>query len=63
MTKRIVVLAKPVEMWIFIYADDRAVECLRTVGDYAADPEMSFNWLDAAKVSREIREPREYPRF
>ena len=29
---------------------------LRTLGRYAADPELSFSWYDAAIMSKKIRE-------
>lgn len=54
----IAVLSKPIETWIFVYDDHRVVDVLLLLGEYAADPEMSFNWYDAAKLAREIRDPK-----
>jgi len=49
----------PREHWIFLYDDANKVEALRQAGRWAANPELSFNWLDAVIVSQKIRGERE----
>ncbi len=81
MDKEINVLAlvKGEERYVFLYDDASRVETLRMLGRYAADPQLSFSWYDAAVMSKKIREmanalsaeqatspvlqPREVPRF
>ena len=58
MSKEINVLAmvKGEERYIFLYDDDHRTETLRMLGRYAADPQLSFTWYDAAVLSKKIRE-------
>lgn len=51
----IVMLVKGAERFVFYYQDDQAVECCRVMGQFAANPELSFSWSDAAKLSLEVR--------
>ncbi len=58
MDKEINVLAlvKGEERYVFLYDDNHRVETLRMLGRYAADPQLSFTWYDAAVMSKKIRE-------
>ena len=58
MDKEINVLAmiKGEERYVFLYDERNRVETLRTLGRYAADPQLSFTWYDAAVMSKKIRE-------
>ena len=58
MDKEINVLAlvKGEERYVFLYDDQNRVETLRMLGRYAADPQLSFTWYDAAVMSKKIRE-------
>jgi len=56
--QRIVTLTKGNERYVFRYTDETNTELLRTLGRYAADPELSFSWYDAAVVSQKIRKKR-----
>jgi hypothetical protein len=58
MDKEINVLAliKGEERYIFLYDDAHRTETLRMLGRYAANPELSFTWYDAAVMSKKIRE-------
>ncbi len=49
-------LAKGRERYVFIYHDDRRAEVLRMLGRFAANPELSFSWWDAACLSKRIRD-------
>ena len=58
MNKEINVLAmvKGTERYIFLYDDNNRTETLRMLGRFAADPQLSFTWYDAAVMSKKIRE-------
>ncbi len=58
MDKEINVLAmiKGEERYVFLYDDANRVETLRMLGRYAADPQLSFSWYDAAVMSKKIRD-------
>ncbi len=58
MNKEINVLAliKGEERYIFLYDDNNRTETLRTLGRFAANPELSFSWYDAAVMSKKVRE-------
>lgn len=46
------------EKYIFLVEDspEQRQEALRTLGWFAANPDLSFNWWDAAKLSQKLRE-------
>lgn len=48
-------LVKGAERYIFLYTDDNRAEVLRTLGRFAAHPDLSFTWYDAAKLSQKVR--------
>ena len=48
-------LTKGEEKYIFLFKDDRRSEILRTLGEYAENPNLSFTWHDAAVLSQKIR--------
>lgn len=51
----VLALLKGEERYVFLY-DDRSVDqVLQTLGRYAADPELSFTWYDAAVLSQRVR--------
>ncbi len=52
----VLALMKGDERYVFLYSDDNRVETLRTLGRYAANPELSFTWYDAAVMSKKIRD-------
>lgn len=49
------VLQKGKEIYCFLYVDEQRNECIRTLGRFAANPELSFSWYDAAKLCQAIR--------
>ena len=51
----VLVLVKGAERYIFLYEDPERTECLRQLGRFASDPELSFSWFDAATLSQKIR--------
>ena len=51
----ILALVKGPERYVFLYDDSSRAETLRTLGRYASNPELSFTWYDAAKLSQKIR--------
>lgn len=52
----VIALIKGEERYIFLYDDDNRLEMLRTLGRYAANPELSFSWYDAAVLSQKVRQ-------
>jgi hypothetical protein len=51
----VVAICKGEQRFVFIFDDESLPEALKTVGKYAADPEMPFSWYDAAIVSQRMR--------
>ncbi|ASV73343.1 hypothetical protein THTE_0741 [Thermogutta terrifontis] len=52
----VIALIKGGERYIFLYDDDNRLEMIRTLGRFAAHPELSFSWYDAAVLSQKIRQ-------
>lgn len=58
----VLALVKDSERYVFLYDDESPAELLQTLGRYAADPELSFTWYDAAILSQKVRKlSQEYP--
>jgi hypothetical protein len=51
----VVALVKGSERYVFLYDDSSQEEVLKVLGRYAEDPELSFNWYDAAVVGQKVR--------
>lgn len=49
-------LVKGSERYVFLYSDEQRGDCIRTLGKFATNPELSFSWYDAAVLSQRIRE-------
>jgi hypothetical protein len=52
----VVALVRGDEQYIFMFDEANRTETLRTLGRYAADPNLSFTWFDAAMISQKVRE-------
>ncbi len=52
----VLALVKGDERYVFLFDDANRTETLRMLGRYAADPDLSFTWYDAAMLSQKIRE-------
>lgn len=54
----VLALVKGVERYVFLYDNnkDSKAECLRQLGRFASNPELSFTWYDAAVLSQRVRE-------
>ena len=50
-----VALVKGTEWYVFTYRDGERAELLRTFGRFAANPDLSFTWYDAAILSQRVR--------
>lgn len=48
------------EVYVFIYdcLDESRKECLRTLGEFAGNPDLSFSWPDAGILSKRIEDFR-----
>ena len=51
----VLALVKDGERYVFLYDDHSTAQVLQTLGRYAADPELSFSWYDAAVLSQRVR--------
>ena len=51
----VLALIRGPERYIFLYNDTTRDEILRILGRFAANPELSFTWQDAAVLSQRIR--------
>ncbi len=52
----VLALVKGNERYVFLFDDDNRIETLRQIGRFAANPELSFTWYDAAVMSQKIRQ-------
>lgn len=50
-----VALAKGQERYVIVFDESETCEAMRTIGRWASNPELSFSWYDAARLSAEIR--------
>lgn len=51
----VLALVKGEERYIFLFRDEQRSTALRTLGSFASNPDLSFNWYDAAVLSQRIR--------
>lgn len=51
----VLALVKDGERFVFLYDESSIAALLQTLGRYAADPELSFSWYDAAVLSQKVR--------
>lgn len=51
----VLALVKDGERFVFLYDESSIASLLQTLGKYAADPELSFSWYDAAVLSQKVR--------
>lgn len=51
----VLALVKDGERYVFLYDQQSIATLLQTLGRYAADPELSFSWYDAAVLSQKVR--------
>jgi hypothetical protein len=58
----VLALVKGTERYVFLYDDESHRALLQTMGRYAADPELSFTWYDAAVLSQKVRRLRDEQR-
>ncbi len=52
----VLALMKGQEHYIFVYDDDSRQSLIDAIRDQAADPDLSFNWFDAAVLTQKARE-------
>lgn len=46
---------EPREVYLWIWNEPNRCEVARSLGRFASNPELSFSWYDAAKLSQKIR--------
>ena len=52
----VAVLIRGDQRWTILFTDANEVPALRQLGRWAADPDLSFTWTDAAEMGQRIRE-------
>jgi hypothetical protein len=52
----VLALIKGSERYVFVYDDDSRSALIQAFRDDAADPDLSFNWFDAAVLTEKARE-------
>jgi len=52
----VIALVKDGERFVFLYDEQSEPELFRTLGQFAADPELDFTWFDAAVIGQKARE-------
>jgi hypothetical protein len=57
----ILALVKGQERYVFLFDDAHRTEMLRTLGRFAANPELSFTWSDAVNLSEKVKQTAEDP--
>jgi len=55
MAVNVLALVKDAQRYVFLYDDESRPELLRTLGRFAADPELSFSREDAALLGQRAR--------
>ena len=58
---QVLALVKGEERYLFLYNDATKSEVLRTLGKFASNPELSFNWYDAAVLGQKVRIAKSSP--
>lgn len=51
-----IAITKGVERYVFLYDEQSIGALLDTFARFAADPELSFTWFDAADLAKAIRD-------
>ena len=51
----VIALAKGDDRYIWMYRDSDTQSALRSLGRFAANPDLNFTWYDAAVLSVKIR--------
>ncbi|MBM80797.1 MAG: hypothetical protein CMJ78_09405 [Planctomycetaceae bacterium] len=51
----VLALVKESERFVFLYDDSSPAALMTTLGQYAADKDLSFSWYDAAVLSQKVR--------
>lgn len=54
-SEKLLIHLKPDEFYSFIFDRETATDALRMTGRLAANPDLAFNWHDAALVAQKIR--------
>ena len=52
----IIIYPRGNERYIMLFDDEHATEALRTLGRWACNPGLAFDWFDAVKLSMRLKE-------
>ncbi len=50
----ILALVRGADRYIVLYDEDNKAEALKQLGRWASDRELTFTWMDAARLSQEL---------
>ena len=60
----VLVLPKPSgELYAFLFPDSKRAEIRQAFGSYAANDDLSFDWIDCKKMDQAVRESEHPTRF
>ncbi len=51
----VIAVVRESERYVFVFNEATHQECLQKLGRFAINPELSFNWYDAACVALQVR--------
>ena len=51
----VIALVKGTERYVFLWTDADRQEVLRTLGRFAENYELSFDWMDVASLTQKVR--------
>jgi hypothetical protein len=52
----IIAYIRGAERYILLFDDEHKAEALRTLGRWACNPGLAFDWFDAAKLALKVKE-------
>lgn len=52
--QNVVALVKGGERYVFLYDEESTPQVFEALGRFATNPDLSFNWYDAATLSRSV---------
>jgi len=58
----VIALVKGGERYVFLFDDDSREQTLRTLAEYASNPDLSFSWYDAAMLGQKVRRTSSHQR-
>ncbi len=54
----VLMLVKGNERYVFMFDEQHTADILRTLGEFAGNPDLDFSWYDCAILCKRIREDK-----